>query len=64
VREALKQKKEAFWAWLSQGSHEAADRHRMAKRSVVYVVAEAKTRAWEEFCEAMDKDFQLASSMF
>ncbi|KAK9532994.1 hypothetical protein VZT92_010351 [Zoarces viviparus] len=64
VREAVKLKKETFKAWLAQGSPEAADRYRQARRAAAAVVANAKTRAWEEFGEAMEKDFRLASRRF
>uniref|UniRef100_A0A8C2ZPF1 Reverse transcriptase domain-containing protein n=1 Tax=Cyclopterus lumpus TaxID=8103 RepID=A0A8C2ZPF1_CYCLU len=64
VREAVKLKKEAFRAWLAQGSPEAADGSRRARRAAAAMVAEAKTRAWEEFGEAMEKDFRLASRKF
>ena len=43
---------------------EAADRYRLAKRTAAAVVAEAKTRAWEEFGETMEKDFRVASKRF
>ena len=43
----------AFRAWLSQGSQQ------LAKRAAELVVGEAQTWAWEEFNEAMEKDFQL-----
>ncbi|KAG1932899.1 hypothetical protein F2P79_020886 [Pimephales promelas] len=42
----------------------AADRYRRAKRTAARVVVEAKTRAWEEFGEAMEKDYRLASKRF
>jgi len=64
VREAVKLKKEAFRAWLAQGSPEAADSYRQASRAAAAVVADAKTRAREEFGEAMEKDFWLASRRF
>lgn len=64
VREAVKLKKEAFRAWLARGSPEAADRYRVARRAAASAVAEAKTRVWEEFGEAMEKDFRLASRKF
>lgn len=48
-KEAIKLKEEAFWAWLAQGSPEAADRYREARRAMASVVAEAKTWVWEEF---------------
>ena len=37
---------------------EAADSYLLTKRSLAQVVTETKTRVWEEFCEAMKKDFQ------
>jgi len=64
IRGAVKLKKEAFRAWLAQGSPEAADRYRQARRAAAAVVADAKTRALEEFGEAMEKDFRLASRRF
>jgi len=63
VREAFKLKKNAFRAWLAQGSPEAADRYRQARRAIATVVADAKTRAWEVFGEAME-DFRSASRRF
>ncbi len=64
VKEAVKMKKEAFWVWLAQGSSEAADRYQEARRAAASVVAEARTRVWEEFREAMEKNYQLASRKF
>ena len=32
-KKAFKLKKEVFWAWLAQGSSEAADRYRQARRA-------------------------------
>jgi len=58
VKEAVRLKKEAFRAWLAQGTG-----YREAKRTAS-VVAEAKSRVWEEFRETMEKDFRLASRMF
>ncbi|TWW76582.1 hypothetical protein D4764_13G0012440 [Takifugu flavidus] len=52
VRDAVKLKKESYRALLACGTPEAADRYRQAKRSAATAVAEAKTRAWEEFGEA------------
>ncbi|KAK0152129.1 hypothetical protein N1851_006494 [Merluccius polli] len=58
VKEAVKLKKEAFRAWLAQGSPEAA------RRAAASAVTGAKTRVGEEFGEAMEKDLQLASRKF
>ena len=63
VMEAIRLR-EAFRAWLSQGSPEAAGRYRVAKRAAALVVAKAKTQVWEEFGENMENDFWLASRMF
>lgn len=52
-------KKEAFRAWLSWGSVEAASNYRLAKKAAAKAVMEAKTLVWEEFGEAMEKDFRL-----
>lgn len=43
---------------------EAADRYRLASRAAARAVAEAKTRVWKGFGEAMENDFQLASKPF
>ncbi|TWW80203.1 R2 Retrovirus-related Pol polyprotein from type I retrotransposable element [Takifugu flavidus] len=64
VKDAVKLKKESYWALLACGTPEAADRYRRAKRSAATAVAEAKTRAWEEFGEAMENDFRTASKRF
>ncbi|TWW62932.1 hypothetical protein D4764_04G0015790, partial [Takifugu flavidus] len=61
VRDAVKLKKESYRALLACGTPEAADGYRHAKRSAATAVAEAKTRAWEEFGEAMENDFRTAS---
>ncbi|TWW82263.1 5-hydroxytryptamine receptor 3A [Takifugu flavidus] len=49
VRDAVKLKKESYRALLACGTPEAGDGYRRAKRSAATAVAEAKTRAWEEF---------------
>ena len=64
VRDAVRLKKEAYRAWLVCGSLEAADGYRRAKRSAAVVVTEAKTRAWEEFGEAMEEDYRSAPKRF
>ena len=64
VKEAVRLKKEAFRAWLAQGSPETADGYQEARRAVASAVAKAKTQVWEEFGEAMEKDFRLASQKF
>ncbi len=58
VKEAVK----PFWAWLAQGSPEAANGYWEASRAADLVVAEAEV--WEEFGEGMEKDFWLASGKF
>ncbi|KAK3521202.1 hypothetical protein QTP70_000769, partial [Hemibagrus guttatus] len=60
VRDAIKLKKESYRAWLV----EAAEAYRQAKRTAARVVSEAKTRVWEEFGEAMEKDYRTASGKF
>ncbi|XP_016520903.1 uncharacterized protein LOC107834312 [Poecilia formosa] len=57
VRDAVKLKKESYRAFLACGTPEAADGYQRAKRHAARVAAEAKTRAWEEFGDAMEKDF-------
>ncbi|TWW78236.1 R2DM Retrovirus-related Pol polyprotein from type II retrotransposable element [Takifugu flavidus] len=64
VRDAVKLKKESYRALLACGTPEAADGYRRAKQSAATAVAEAKTRAWEEFGEAMENDFRTASKRF
>ncbi len=64
VKEAVKLKKEAFQAWLAQRSPESADSYQEARRAAVSVVTKAKTRVWEDFGQAMEKDFRLASRKF
>ncbi|KAK3540202.1 hypothetical protein QTP70_028393 [Hemibagrus guttatus] len=64
VRDAVKLKKESYRAWLARGTPEAAEAYRQAKRTTAVVVSEAKTRVWEEFSEAMEKDYRTASGKF
>ncbi|KAK3525519.1 hypothetical protein QTP86_033933 [Hemibagrus guttatus] len=64
VRDAVKLKKESYQAWLARRTPEAAEAYRQAKRTTAVVVSEAKTRVWEEFCEAMEKDYWMASGKF
>ncbi|XP_072572600.1 uncharacterized protein [Paramormyrops kingsleyae] len=64
VRGAVKLKKEAYRELLARGSPEAADRYRGARRNAARAVADAKTRSWEEFGEAMESDFRSASKRF
>ena len=49
---------------MAQGSPETADRYRQARRAAASAVTKAKTQVWEEFGEAMEKDFRLASKKF
>ena len=51
-------------ALLTCGTAQAADRYRQAKRCATVAVAEAKTRVWEGFGEAMENDFQTALKRF
>ncbi|KAK3549709.1 hypothetical protein QTP86_007157 [Hemibagrus guttatus] len=64
VRDAVKLKKESYRAWLARGTPEAAEAYRQAKRTTAVVVSEAKTRVWEEFGEAMEKDYRMALGKF
>ncbi|KAK3561732.1 hypothetical protein QTP86_012988 [Hemibagrus guttatus] len=64
VRDAVKLKKESYQACLAWGTPEAAEAYRQAKRTTAVVVWEAKFRVWEEFGEAMEKDYQMASGKF
>ncbi|KAK3508748.1 hypothetical protein QTP70_004227 [Hemibagrus guttatus] len=59
-----KLKKESYRAWLARGTPEAAEAYRKAKRTAAGVVSEAKTWIWEEFGEAMEKDYLTASGKF
>ncbi|KAK3514071.1 hypothetical protein QTP70_003095 [Hemibagrus guttatus] len=61
VRDAVKLKKESYRAWLARGTPEAAEAYQQAKRTTAVVVSEAKTLVWEEFSEAMEKDYRTAS---
>lgn len=56
--------KESFQAWLAQGTPEVADSYREARRTTATEVAEAKTWVWEEFGEAIEKDFRSAPKKF
>ena len=62
MKEAVRLKKGGFRAWVPQRSPDMADR--LDRRAAASEVDKAKTREWEEFGEAMEKDFQLASKTF
>ncbi|KAK3563106.1 hypothetical protein QTP86_016342 [Hemibagrus guttatus] len=64
IRDAVKLKKESYQAWLARGTPEAAEAYRQAKPTTAVVVSKAKTRVWEEFGEAMEKDYRTASGKF
>ncbi|KAK3514795.1 hypothetical protein QTP70_032195, partial [Hemibagrus guttatus] len=64
VRDAIKLKKESYGAWLARETPEAAEAYWQAKQIAAQVVSETKTRVWEEFGEAMEKDYWTASGKF
>ncbi|KAK3515257.1 hypothetical protein QTP70_013021, partial [Hemibagrus guttatus] len=64
VRDAIKLKKESYQAWLARRTPETAEAYRQAKRTTAMVVSEAKTQVWEEFSEAMEKDYRTVSGKF
>ncbi|KAK3512320.1 hypothetical protein QTP70_004618 [Hemibagrus guttatus] len=64
VRDAVKLKKVSYRAWLARGTLEAAEAYWQAKRTAARVVSEAKTQVWEEFGEAMEKDYWTAPGKF
>ena len=64
VKGANKLKKESYRSWLACGTPEAADSYQQVKRSAARAVRGAKTQVWEEFGEAMEKDFQSAPKKF
>ena len=49
---------------LSRGTPEAVLGYRGARRAAAAAVAEAKQRVWEEFGEAMEKEFRVAPKCF
>ncbi|KAK3517179.1 hypothetical protein QTP70_000772 [Hemibagrus guttatus] len=63
LRDAVKLK-ESYRAWLAWVTPEAAEAYWQAKRTAAQVVSEAKTRVWEEFGEAMEKDYRMALGKF
>ncbi|TWW53254.1 hypothetical protein D4764_0018210 [Takifugu flavidus] len=64
VRDAVKLKKGSIGPYWPVGLLRQQMGNRRAKRSAATAVAEAKTRAWEEFGEAMENDFRTASKRF
>ncbi|KAK7889103.1 hypothetical protein WMY93_024663 [Mugilogobius chulae] len=64
VRDAVRLKKECYKALLACSTPEAVDRYLQAKRAAARAVAEAKTRDWERFGEAMEEDYRSASKKF
>ena len=49
---------------MARGTPEAADWYRQTKCAAAQAVAEAKTRVWEKFREAMEEDYWSASKKF
>ena len=64
VKEAVRLKKGLFRAWVSQRCPDTAERYRLARRAAASEFTKTKTLVWEEFREAMEKDFQLAPQKF
>ena len=63
VRKTAKLKKKAFWAWLAQGSPEAADRLQEA-RGTADLVVKAKTMGWEKLGGLWRRVIRLTSRKF
>lgn len=57
MRDAITLNKESYPAFLASGTPEAAGGYWPAKRNAAVAVIEA----WEEFSEAMEKDYRTAS---
>ena len=53
MKGGVKLKKETYKAWVDCWTSEVADSYWQAKRSMAWVVIEAKTQLWEKFDEAM-----------
>ena len=64
MKGAVKLKKQTYRSLLACGTPVAADSYKQAKRSATQAVADAKTRMWEEFGEASEKDFQFTPKKF
>ncbi|KAK3509117.1 hypothetical protein QTP70_020228 [Hemibagrus guttatus] len=47
-----------------RGTPEAAEAYRLAKQAAARVVSKAKTLVWEEYGEAMEKDYRTASEKY
>ena len=61
VKQSDRLKKETFRPWLSEGSPKVTDGYQLVRRAAASEVSKAKTWVWEDFGEAMEKDFRLAS---
>ena len=61
---AIKLRKDTYRSCLAWGIPKAAHSYWQAKRSAAWVVTVAKTQMWEEFCEAMEQDFQSTTKKF
>ena len=64
TRDAVKLKKDSYRAFVACECPEAEDGYWRGKRCVAVVVAEAMTRAWEKFGEAMKNVLQMALKRF
>ncbi|KAK7929823.1 hypothetical protein WMY93_006218 [Mugilogobius chulae] len=63
VRDAVRLKKECYQALLACSTPDTVERYRQAKRTAACAVAEAKTRSWEEFGEAMEEDHRAGGEL-
>ena len=64
VKEAIRAKKTAFRAWLTNKSSEQLQlRYSAARKTAATIVKQSKEKSWEEFGQKLDTDYRLANKV-
>ena len=64
VKEAIRAKKTAFRAWLTNKSSEQLQlRYSAARKTAATIVKKSKEKSWEEFGQKLDTDYRLANKV-
>ena len=66
VQEAVRAKKAAYLAWLSNKSPDLRNRYRYteARKTSARIVRAAKAEAWEKFRERLESNYSKANKVF
>ena len=64
VQEAVRAKKAAYLAWLSNKSPDLRNRYTEARKTSARIVREAKAESWEKFGERLELNYSTANKVF